>query len=92
MELSQKELPIEKRFSFIVSHNKFLMSRNTLLEEELASHEALGKKFANLKWEYERLKEEKPKPVYTPKKKHKIAIQILKEHGLYQKYLNRTKE
>lgn len=91
MELSQKELPIEKRFSLIVSHNKFLMCKNTLLEENLAAHEALEKKYATLKWEFERFKEEKTTPIYTPKKKHKVAIQILKENGLYQNYLNRTR-
>jgi len=91
IELSQKDLPLEKRFALIVSHNKFLMSKNTSLEDELASHEALEKKYAALKWEFERFKEESKKPPVKMGKKHKVAIQILKEHGLYQNYLNRTR-
>ena len=33
MELSQKELPIEKRFALVVRHNKWLMNKNLYLEE-----------------------------------------------------------
>ena len=67
------------------------MSRNTLLEEEVVSKATLKKKYDALRWEFERFKEENKKPTVKVGKKHKIAIQILKEHGLYQKYLNRTR-
>jgi len=91
MELSQKHLPIEKRFALVVSHNKWLMSRNALLEEELASQVALNAKYDDLKWEFEKFKEENKKPLVRTSKKHKIAIKILKNHGLFQKYLNETR-
>lgn len=91
MELSQKHLPLQKRFDLIVSHNKWLMAKNTLLEEELASHVALKAKYDHLKWEFEKFKEENKKPPLKASKKHKIAIKILKNHGLFQKYLNETR-
>ena len=91
MELSQKHLPIEKRFELIVRHNKVLMCKNTLLEEELASNVALKAKYDELKWQFEKFKEENKKPPMKASKKHKIAIKILKNHGLFQKYLNETR-
>lgn len=88
MELSQKYLPLGKRFALVVSHNKWLMTKNTLLEQELASHVALKAKYDDLKWQFEKFKEENKKPPVPQKKKHKIAIKILKSHRLFQKYLN----
>lgn len=90
-ELSQKCLPLEKRFALIVRHNKYLMCRNILVEEELEAYKGLEAKYADLKWEFEKFKEENKKPPVPQKKKHKIAIQILRERKLYHEYLNRTR-
>lgn len=67
------------------------MSRNALLEEELASQATLKAKYDDLKWEFEKFKKENTKPPVPQKKKHKIAIQILRERKLYYEYLNRTR-
>ena len=78
------------------------MTKNTLLEQELASHVALKAKYDDLKWEFDRLKEQndalklrldeivESKVVFS-KKKHKVAFNLLKQHGLFQKYLNETR-
>jgi len=91
MELSQKELPLQKRFDLIVRHNKVLMCKNTLLEQELASHVALKAKYDDLKWQFERLKEEKDffNNDTSLKKKIKVARRMLQEYGLFEKFLMR---
>jgi hypothetical protein len=93
-ELSQQHLPIEKRFALVVSHNKWLMTMNALLKQELEAYKGLDAKYADLRWEFEKLKEERDflSNDTSLNKKLKLAKRMFQEYGLFEKFLRRLKD
>ena len=91
MELSQKELPIEKRFALVVRHNKWLMNKNLSLEDEIESYSNLIEKYEELKEEYKLLNKEINflEQSISKNKTIKLCKRMLQEYGLFDKFLLR---